>query len=368
MRKTLFVLLFPLFSSCHIPAPHQPYQLTGPLDENERIQVLVLGSEHLSVLGDSFHQSLLNGLLDSLERFGPDLIAVEALPPSEIDRLVRRAADYTRPEAQILAAFAGDAARHGQVAQAVLALSREQAAALADSLLSVRGSLNDAERRWVALHFLAAYDLPTSLLHWSYLPAAHRIADTLIPSSVADFLNQRLNSANELVTIGVMLARRLGLQQMASVDDHSDDEIGVATGLHERLTSELEGSAVFGDLAASAYFEEAQRRLPEAAATGNLLPLYLRINSIDHLNADVAAQWHLFFRTNLESRLDRARAALWEARNLMIAGRIRQATAWHAGGRALVVIGAAHKPFLDQYLAQMMDIDVIHLAEILNEE
>jgi pheromone shutdown protein TraB len=83
------------------------------------------------------------------------------------------------------------------------------------------------------------------------------------------------------------------------------------------------------------------------------------------LNEDVSKQWHLFFRTELPSKIDRARVALWEARNLNIAGRIRAASAWHPGGRVLVVIGAAHKPFLDLYLAQMMDIQVVQLGDVL---
>ncbi len=222
-------------------------------------------------------------------------------------------------------------------------------------------------RRRLILHLVAAYDVPSSVLQWSYLPADARVADGVLPPAIASFLDVELCSPAEPVSVGVALARRLNLQRIASVDDHVDDEVGLATGLNGRLAAELEGTRAFAELRGSSYFEDAQRLLPDAAETGDLMALYLELNSPAHLNKDVAAQWHLFYRTRLKSNLDRARAALWEARNLNIASRIRQAAAVHSGGRVLVVIGAAHKPFLDQYLGQMMDVEVVQLSEVLQQ-
>ena len=182
---------------------------------------------------------------------------------------------------------------------------------------------------------------------------------------IAGFLSRRLESPDEIVSIGVAVAHRRGLNRLLSVDDHVDDEVGLKTGLNGALMRELEGNAAYADLVASSYLQEAQRRLPEAAKQGDLLPLYMRINSPDYLNKDVSSQWHLFFRTEMPSKNDRARVALWEARNLNIAGGIRAASAWHPGGRVLVVFGTAHKPFLDRYVAQMMDIEVVQLEDVL---
>jgi len=182
---------------------------------------------------------------------------------------------------------------------------------------------------------------------------------------IAGFLSRRLESPDEIVSIGVAVAHRRGLNRLLSVDDHVDDEVGLKTGLNGTLMRELEGNPAYAELVASWYIQEAQRRLPEAAKQGDLLPLYVRMNSPDYLNEDVSKQWHLFFRTELPSKIDRARVALWEARNLNIAGRIRAASAWHPRGRVLVVIGAAHKPFLDRYVAQMMDIEVVQLGDAL---
>lgn len=354
--------------ACERPAPESRYQLAAPLDPAERTTVLVLASEHLRGLEGAFDPSQLAGLLAALEQYRPAVIAVEALPPAEIARLAWRAAESEGPEAQILAAFAGAAARYGRAARAALGRSADQAAALADSMLVGDQPLPVPERRRLVLLLLATNDVPSALLQWSYLPRATRGPDSLVPATMADDLSRQLDSPNELVSIGVALARRLGLQRLASIDDHVDDEVGLATGLNDALGAELETSPVFQELRASAYFADAQRRLAEAAATGDLLPLYRRINSPEFLNEDVAAQWHLFFRTRFPSGLDRTRVALWEARNLAIAGRLRQAMARHPGQRILVVIGAAHKPFLDRYLAQMMDVEVTQLASLLDSE
>jgi hypothetical protein len=71
--------------------------------------------------------------------------------------------------------------------------------------------------------------------------------------------------------------------------------------------------------------------------------------------------------SNLPSGVDRSRVAQWEVRNLLIAAHIRQATALHPGERMLVVIGSAHKPFLDRYLRQMLDVRVIQLESLIEK-
>ena len=98
----------------------------------------------------------------------------------------------------------------------------------------------------------------------------------------------------------------------------------------------------------------------------NLLPLYEYINSPEYVKEDVAVQWDIFLKTNLPSGLDRTRLALWEVRNLNIASHIRKASALHPGQKVLVIIGASHKYFLDTYLSEMRDVEVLQLLDIEN--
>lgn len=354
----------PSSSSTEVRGELDRYALETPASGAERTEIMVLGTYHLASLGDAFSDDILSPLLDRLEAFDPDVVAVESLPPSEIRRLVG-AADESESAALIVESFAGEVVRWGEAARAHTNSTAVEAIGAAEATISTATMPDAGTRRRLALQFLAADDLPSALLHWVYLPSEERRSDGTVPADVAEFLTARLGAVDERTAIGVELARRLGLQRVASIDDHVDDEIGLETGLNVQLMAELQETAAFEELVASGYLDEPRERLSEAVALGDALPSYRRLNSLEHLNADVDAQWHLFHRTELESGLDRARAALWEARNLHIAARIREVSAHHPGGRMLVVIGAAHKPFLDRYLAQMMDVDVVNTADVL---
>ena len=61
----------------------------------------------------------------------------------------------------------------------------------------------------------------------------------------------------------------------------------------------------------------------------------------------------------------RQRVAAWEAQNLQMAVVIREATAAIAGGRALLVVGAAHKPFIEAYLKVFTDIEIVSVQDML---
>ncbi len=106
-------------------------------------------------------------------------------------------------------------------------------------------------------------------------------------------------------------------------------------------------------------YADATARLEECVRKGDLFPQYLLLNSPAYAAGDVDAQWGVFLRTRLPSGTDRGRLGLWENRNLKIAARIRAVAARHPGGRILVIYGAAHKPFLEAYLSQTSDIEIV---------
>jgi len=79
------------------------------------------------------------------------------------------------------------------------------------------------------------------------------------------------------------------------------------------------------------------------------------------LNAD--AQWFSMLRSTKMGRVGRQRVAAWEAQNLPMA--IREATAPIAGGRPLLVVGAAHKPFIETYLRSFTDVEIVSVPALL---
>jgi pheromone shutdown protein TraB len=55
----------------------------------------------------------------------------------------------------------------------------------------------------------------------------------------------------------------------------------------------------------------------------------------------------------------------WETRNLRMASNIRDAIAAQPGSRTLVIVGAAHKGYLDAYLNQMHDVRIVNAMQVL---
>lgn len=68
---------------------------------------------------------------------------------------------------------------------------------------------------------------------------------------------------------------------------------------------------------------------------------------------------------NAPSGLDRARWALWEARNLQMAARLRATTAFQPGAHVVAVVGASHKRYLEAVLQTLADIEVVELADVV---
>lgn len=98
---------------------------------------------------------------------------------------------------------------------------------------------------------------------------------------------------------------------------------------------------------------------------GDLLPYFLHLNSTAYQEADLGGQWAIFLEVGVDPLLGRARVARREVRDLRIATHIRWVTARHPGSRVLVLIGASHKPFLESFLSQMYDIELVQLSEFV---
>lgn len=335
------------------------------ISQDERTKVLVLGTVHLAGSRDviqsrlgAFPLSALDPLLDALEKFQPDFIGVEDYPPETVAWLAYREGK------EALEKFL-KFTKYAHLMQEQLEISW---AAARDSaytrLKQFTGRTPPEERGAVVAHLVAAYDWDSALLQWSYMPKAFRARWTGIPTAVRQALERELNSRNEVVSIGIALARRLGHQRMYPIDDGVEGDLPDQSRVREFL-AELEASEVYQKSLEQAR-KEVQReseRFKALAMHGDLLPFYLELNAPAALDRNMD-QWRLFFKTRFSSGLDRARVAMWEVRNLHMVANIRKITALKPGGRMLVIVGAAHKPFLDAYLHSLVDVEVIHLSDV----
>jgi hypothetical protein len=56
----------------------------------------------------------------------------------------------------------------------------------------------------------------------------------------------------------------------------------------------------------------------------------------------------------------------WEIRNLRMVANIRETFRERPGSRVLVIVGASHKPWFDNWLGQLQGVDIVDVAQLLN--
>ncbi|MHC5066719.1 MAG: DUF5694 domain-containing protein [Planctomycetota bacterium] len=360
MRQITYGFLSSLLGFASSGMAQDPLDLLVSLEEVEQpTQVLVLGTPHLSVLGDRFQPSALDSLIELLAAWNPSAVAVESLTPAQVASMTVEGVEFE----SVVERFAGRRTRLASAAQDFLGQTREEAGAeLRSKAKDFAGDLDPEKRSSLIMLCLAALDLDSAVLQWSYLSISER-EGALLPETVIAGLNRRLDSANETVSIATRLARQLGQQRIWASDDHWDKRS--FAGFGNSFGTELEQSAAYAKLQEETFYADSDAHMRAQLAEGDLLPHYLRINSPEHCARDVELQWGLFLRTDLPSKLDRARLHLWQARNLRMTAHVAEVAAHFPGGRVLVLVGAAHKPFLDAMLARNTgELQVRHLSEL----
>jgi hypothetical protein len=324
-------------------------------------QVLVLGTLHLSGEGGRLEPGHLASLLDLLERFEPTRIAVESLTAHEVALLAELEAEDPAA-AQVLDMFARAPLTAGRTMQGALGLDRSAAGRLARAPLEDGGSsLTDGQRLALVGWFLAAYELNSAVLQWSYLSPESRRRDQTLPAEIRDLLDRRLESANEVITLASALARRLGLQRLYSVDSQYD---GVRTlSAPEGALETLFSDPLRGELRDREWAARGDSVKDAAFGAGDLLPLYRWMNGQEYQRGDLT-QWNWLFEGRHPDGLDRFRYAMWELRNIRQATHIMDVAASGRPERVLVVVGASHKPHLDRVLGAHLSVRTVQLADL----
>jgi hypothetical protein len=306
----------------------------------------------------------LDSLIAALAQYKPDLIGVESMSGPLIGELEKKGGPYQ----EVIEQFAKDTVENGHAAQKLLGISRDEAEKKAGLLWNDVTKANTTAdlsraRLNLVLALVAAYDTNTALLQWSYLPEEQQAKNEVIPADITKYLNQQSKLPDEVEAVSIRLAHQLNLQRMESVDDY--EYVDLFVPIQEQFVKELTASPLYAEVAKATLYTDSDKKYHQAADSGNLLPYYLYLNSEEYSAPDVQTQWGFFLRTQLPSGYDRTQVALWEVRNLDIASHIRRATALHPGKRMLMTIGAAHRPFLEGYPSQMMDVKIVHLRDFI---
>lgn len=320
-------------------------------------QVLVLGTAHLNQLPEeAFAPEHLSLVLERLEAFDPDIIAIESVNGRTCDMLVQYEPLY--PD------VADTYCREPEMALETLGLTIPQAFAAA---LTETDALDEtataAERRRLAALWYGAGEPWTAGLQWAKLSEADRIEDESVSEALKETLDKMLLSRNENNQIGIELAERLGLETLLTMDDHSADF--VLARAPETLWPTMQEVWGQENPEADAVLAEGQQYFGSA---DRVLLGYRFMNSVRYQDAIIANDFGAAASTAKNDAVSRQYLAWYQARGLRMAANVIEGAGNQPGARVLVIVGASHKSYFDAYLDQMHDVEIISVDDVLSVE
>ena len=319
----------------------------GPVNE-----VMVLGTPHLREFPSSFQPSALAPLMDRLRAWQPQAIAVETLSGVLCDQLRR----YPR-HSDTVNTYCWDPAP----ARAATGLDVPAAtAAVEETLANWPAAPTPAQRRRLAALLLAGGERASALVQWLRLPEAERHAEGQLDAALVAILEKLRVRRNEVELLAAPLAAQLGLERLHSMDDQSP---GAAIADEKAY-----GAAITRawDNPATSRRRAMEEALQRNISTGDgVLAMYRAYNAPDLAKLAFDSDFGAVLEEPSPQRYGRSYLAYWETRNLRMAANIRDMFSAKPGMRALVIVGAAHKPYLDAYLDNMHDIRIVDTATVL---
>lgn len=177
-------------------------------------QIAVLGTSHLYYLPENFDISRFGPLLERLESWAPDRIAIESIAGHHCDYLRVNYFD----QKEMAERFCVDAS----AAREALGMSGPEAASEIDQILEdLKANREPSERRRLAALFLIPGEPDSALVQWLRLPKEHRLAKDGLTPALIKILDERVGRKNENSIIAAPLAAKLGHERLYHVDDHS---------------------------------------------------------------------------------------------------------------------------------------------------
>ncbi len=342
-RTWLLALALPLAAQAQVNLKLD-HGMTGP-----RAQVLVLGTVHLSELPEGFDPARLQGVIDKLAAFKPEVITIEALTGEECDLAARHPTRY-----------GSDYCPSTEAARKSTGLEVPAAIAEAEKLLADwPAAPTPAQRRHLASRLLAANDRASAYAQWLQLPEAERKAGDGLDAPLVELLAQIATRRNENYMIAARLAARLGLPRVYATDNHTGDNVRVKD--EEAFGRDVQAAWKAG----RAGLDELEKKTATLKQANDLLPLYRYVNEpgYQQTTADVNVKATLGAKSR--DGYPQMWVAGWEIRNLRMVANIRETFRERPGARVLTLVGASHKPWFDHWLGQMQGVDMVDALAVL---
>lgn len=316
-------------------------------------EVLVVGSPHLSNLPSSFTPDMVEPLLWRLVGWSPTAIASENISGLQCDAMRRQ----RERQAEAVEAYCYDPTAAGRA----VGLDVPAANAEAERMLANwPATPSAAQRRRLALVFLAAGEPASATVQWFRLPIAERRADRGLTKELAAYLQAQMTRKSETALVAAQLAARSGLERVWSVDDQSF----VGAPVDEKA---------YGVAVARAWNNpatKARTAANEALYAGigqpdGLLDMYRGLNAPSLAAQAYQSDWGAALTEPSEQAYGRRYVAYWETRNLRMVANIREVLGRVPGTRLVAIVGASHKPYYEAYLNQMRDVTLVDVQPVL---
>ena len=323
----------------------------------EPTRVLVLGTAHLNQLPkEAFVPEHLSLVLQRLEGFAPDIIAIEAIGGRTCDHLRRWEGLYPG----VAQRYCIDPA----IALEGLEMTQPEAALEVESAVAaIEQDGSAAKRRRLAALLFGAGEPWSAALQWSKLAPEQRTAADGVSEALRDKLDRMQLSRNENFLIGVELARRLGHETLLAMDDHSADLIQsralevLGPAIRKVWSTDVPGEA------------EREARMPTYLGSAErALAGFRYMNSPEHQHLTIAADFGLAAATPDHDAVTRQYVAWWQTRGLRMAANVVEGAANQPGAKVLVIVGASHKAYFDAYLEPMQDVELVSVEAVLGAQ
>lgn len=172
-------------------------------------------------------------------------------------------------------------------------------------------------------------------------------------------LNALSKRLDETYLIALPLAVKSGLERVVTMDDHtSDDTIA---------NEQAYGAAIMKAWNNPASAEIKQRNaglIRQLDTPTQVIDMYRAHNQPGNAEMIFKADFGAALEEPSPQHFGRGYVAYWETRNLRMASNIR-ASMLPPGVRTLVIVGASHKAYLENYLNQMHDVRIVGTEVVL---
>lgn len=335
------------------PRQHKREIAGGPAE------ILVLGTTHLSQLPRHVDSKLFEPLLDRLAKFRPQIITVEALSGEECDTLLRFEPQHGADTWRTYCWPTDDVEK-------ATGLNVSQAAEEVDrTLAGLPSSPAPAQRRHLAMLFLAANDRGSAMVQWLRLPQSERHSGDGLTAAMVDVLERKGAPLNENYTIAAALAARLGLERVYAVDDHTaDTPFDEKSPQGQAYAKAIEGA--WREKPPPAVRAQEDRLESNLRTGSDVIALYRLLNAPETQRSTIESDMGRNLKFKSPQFYGRQYVAWWETRNLRIAANIRSTLQQNPQARVLSIIGATHKGYLDAYLDMMQDVRLIDAEQFLH--